>query len=68
MRCTGRLHERIVKLPHSIGEEFSGLVTAHGGVPGVRPRTVLTSLTASGSTRPCCRTWLVSSLTRSRIG
>src|SRR5262249_15781018 len=38
-------------------------------LPGVRPRMALaTSLTASGSTRPCCRTWLVSSLTRSRIG
>jgi len=38
-------------------------------LPGVRPimaRT--TSLMASGSTRPCCRTWLVSPLTRCRIG
>jgi hypothetical protein len=34
MRCAGGLRKRIVKLPHCIGEEFSGLGTAHEGSAG----------------------------------
>ena len=34
MRCAGGFHERIVKLPHCFGEEFSGLRTGHRGTAG----------------------------------
>src|SRR5258705_6207708 len=34
MRCAGGFHERIVKLPHCFGEEFSGLRTDHRGTAG----------------------------------
>jgi hypothetical protein len=34
MRCAGGFHERIVKLPHCVAEEFSGLRTGHGGTAG----------------------------------
>src|SRR5262245_477727 len=34
MRCAGGLYECIIKLLHCIGEEFSGLGTAHFGTGG----------------------------------
>jgi hypothetical protein len=34
MRCAGGFHERIVKLPHCFGEEFSGLRGGHCGTTG----------------------------------
>jgi hypothetical protein len=34
VRCASGLHERLVKPPHCIGEQFSGLDTANGRVAG----------------------------------
>jgi hypothetical protein len=54
MRCGGGFHQRIVKLPHPVGEEFSGFRAGRRGAAGRASATKdgASNLSASGSTRP----------------